>query len=317
VRHSWMGGTMHTSIGMWSVRILLAALSIGVAVSSSRAATIIVPDDNPSLPAAVAAASAGDTIQVRPGDYPDRVTVSAGQDFLTIEGLGGRPRFPGANRKEGFRVKDAAGVLISGFDFEKRLIAVRLTDCTNCVVVDIAATGCRDAVRVKRSSGVVIGASTFMSVTRGRAIWVDESPGALLAGNSITDVRRDGIRLTRSPGSIVTGNTIAQASRGIFLKASDNATLAMNSLSASRREGVSAGTADGVILDNNAAVGSGTDGYVLNRLTSSVITNNDAIGNGRYGFQVLHSPPFATDADLTAAGNTASGNLGGDFRIVP
>jgi len=207
-------------------------------------------------------------------------------------------------------------VNIAGFDFENRLIAIRLTNCTNCVVVDITATGCRDGVRVKRSSGVSISGNSLTHVTRGRGISVDDSPGATLGANVITDVKREGIRLDDSPGSLVGANTITQARRGIFLRDSDGATVAFNGLGANEREGLIGGNSDGVLLDNNTATGNGGDGYRLLRVGASTITNNDATGNGAYGFDVRLSPPFATEADLTAAGNTASGNVQGDFLVV-
>src|SRR5262249_37691016 len=163
--------------------------------------------------------------------------------------LGGRPRFPGANRKEGIRVEGAANVFISGFDFESRLIAIRLTNCTNCTVVDITATGCRDGVRVKRSSGVSVGGRTPPPVTpgprtavpRGRGISVDDSPGATLGANNVTDIKREGIRLDDSPGSLVAGNIVTQARRGMFLRDSDGATLAFNVLNTNEREGLIGG----------------------------------------------------------------------------
>jgi parallel beta-helix repeat protein len=299
-----------------SVSILLALVSLTVAVAAGRAATIIVPDDNPSLPAAVAAASAGDTIQVRPGDYPDRVTVVAGQDGLTIEGLGGRPRFPGANRKEGFRVVGAANVTIRGFDFDRRLIAVRLTNCTGCVVDDITVTGSREGMRIKVSNGVIVVNSRLTDVTDRRAIRIDDSPNAAVLGNLMTTVKSEGIALDDSPGSLVIGNTVTGASRGIRLRDSAGTMLSLNVFSSSRREGVVAANTDGLIVTSNQATGNGSDGYRLSRLTGSTIQNNDATGNGGNGFDVRLSPPFATEADLTAAGNTASGNVQGDFLVV-
>ena len=35
------------------------------------------------------------------------------------------------------------------------------------------------------------------------------------------------------------------------------------------------------------------------------------------GFDVRNSPPITTAADLTGAGNTASGNTRADFMVVP
>jgi hypothetical protein len=102
-------------------RALSGLTMIGITVATAgvlSAAVIIVPDDQPSIIAAVAAATAGDTIQVRPGSFFDQVNVGTGKDNLTIEGLGGRPVFTPANRKDGFRVKGVRGVTIRGFEFQ-------------------------------------------------------------------------------------------------------------------------------------------------------------------------------------------------------
>src|SRR6185503_20773866 len=80
----WCSRGMTTLRSMAMAACVLAQLSVG-------AATIIVPDDNPSVRAAVESAGPGDVVQVRPGTYPEGVRIDASQTGISIEGLGGRP----------------------------------------------------------------------------------------------------------------------------------------------------------------------------------------------------------------------------------
>jgi parallel beta-helix repeat protein len=70
----------------------VAAVGVSlVTTTAAHAAIIIVPDDQPTIQAAVDAALPGDTIQVRPGTYPERVRIPEEKPNLALEGLGGRP----------------------------------------------------------------------------------------------------------------------------------------------------------------------------------------------------------------------------------
>src|SRR5256714_5646859 len=64
----------------------MAAAVLAVALSLSGA-TIRVPQDAPTIQAAVDAAAAGDTILVDRGTYPGGVVVPAGRPGLTIRGV--------------------------------------------------------------------------------------------------------------------------------------------------------------------------------------------------------------------------------------
>ena len=74
----------------------LIARTFAVAVVAlggvSHAAIIIVPDDQPTIQAAIDVAMPGDTIQVRPAVYNEVLFVPETLTNLTIEGLGGRPK---------------------------------------------------------------------------------------------------------------------------------------------------------------------------------------------------------------------------------
>lgn len=274
-----------------SVLVLGAALALAPAAS---AATIIVPDDNPSLAAAVKAAVPGDIIQVRPGDYPEIVRIGPGQSFITIEGLGGRPRFPGANRKDGFVVRGVNNVTIAGFDFERRKTAVRLDLCTDCSLIDLNVTDCRAGVRARNSAGLFVVGSHVAGTFSDHAIQIDRSAGVGVAGNVVTGTRRGaGIIVNHCDDASVIANQADDNYRGIVL---ENAT--------------------GGTLDMNGTDGNTFDGLVVKKVPGAAVTNNDSNGNGSKGIAVTDSPPIATVADLTGAGNTATGN-GTDFFVNP
>ena len=73
----------------------------------------------------------------------------------------------------------------------------------------------------------------------------------------------------------------------------------------------------GGTVDGNSGGASAQSGIRIRRCSSLGVTNNQANGNGAYGFWVQGTPPFTTPADLTVAGNTASGNTLADFRVDP
>ena len=82
------------------MRILLCSVAVVVAWICSAAAVaseLIVPDQYPSIQAAINASSSGDLITVRPGTYNERLDI--GPRNITLKGqLGAAARFAGAGR---------------------------------------------------------------------------------------------------------------------------------------------------------------------------------------------------------------------------
>jgi pectin methylesterase-like acyl-CoA thioesterase len=72
-----------------SVRCVAGLCAFAFAIGDGRASpqTIDVPGDVPTIAAAVAAASPGDTILIEPGTYRPSVTVRAAKHDLTIRGV--------------------------------------------------------------------------------------------------------------------------------------------------------------------------------------------------------------------------------------
>ncbi len=202
---------------MSSCALRVAALILLLVATPVVAAIIIVPDDQPTVQDAVDVAAPFDVIQVRPGLVPDRVLVT-GKTDLRIENLGGRPVFPPANRKDGFDVRSSSRVWLQGFDFQSRKTPVRLTDCTDCTVLDMHATACREGILAVRSTRVTVVGNSLVETGKGRGISVDGSPDAQVLGNTVSDGKGEGIRITRSDGAQVLVNDSSGNRHGIVMR---------------------------------------------------------------------------------------------------
>lgn len=277
-----------------SIRPLAFALGAFLVMSSrSDAGVIIVPDDNPSPRDAVANAAAGDTVQIRPGTYDEGIKVDHNQHGLTIEGLGGRPVLRPDAGDDGVRIKGVNGVTVRGLEVQGGQRAVRSDGGNQLTVDDVVATGNKEGVRIKIGNGHVVENCVLSGATGGRGIRLDLTGGAVVSGNTISDNRKEGIRATKTVGSTLQNNTITgHAADGIRLKG--------GSLN---------------VLDGNTSNQNSRSGIRIIVSPTITVTNNAADDNEQYGIRVQKSPPITSDADLTAAGNTATGNGIQDLRV--
>ena len=270
----------------------IALGTILAAYGSTFAATIIVPDDNPSVRDAVRNAAPGDTIQIRPGTYAEGITVDNRQVGLTIEGLGGRPVLAPASGDDGVRVKGVDSVTIRGLEVQGGQRAVRSDGANGLTVDDVVGTGNKEGVRIKIGNFNTVRNCVLAGATGGRGIRVDLSPTVII-GNTITDSHKEGIRATKAVGGRIQNNTVTgSAADGIRVTNSNLITIDGNASAQNKRSGI-------------RVIGPG----------SITFTNNAANDNGQYGIRIQNAPPIATTADLTAAGNTATGNGLDDLRV--
>jgi parallel beta-helix repeat protein len=268
---------MRTLRSMAMAACVLAPLSV-------PAATIIVPDDNPSVRDAVAAAGPGDVVQVRPGTYAESERIENGQTGLVVEGLGGVPTIAPSRSDDAFRIKRVDGVTLRGLAIESTRRGVRADEASGLTLEDVDIHGgASDAIRIKGGANNTVTGSDISSVN-GRGVRVDKSPGALVSDTSILGAKREGVLVKLSSGvSVLGSNGSANGSGGIRLIKCPNST-----------------------IDGNDFPGNGNDGIRVQTSPNLTITNNTAFGNVRYGIRVQKSPPIASVADLTTAGNSGS-----------
>ena len=303
------------------MRTILGAAALFVLTVSPTltiAAIIIVPDDFPTVQAAVDAAMPGDTVQVRPGVYVEAVLIPEEKTNLTLEGLGGRPTLAPATSADVVRIDEADGVIFRGFEVQGGRIGVRIDDAISATVSDVVISGTsRDGVRVKKGS-VTVDSSNITGATGGRCIRVERAPGSQVNGNIVSGCSNEGIRVKSSDGTALSGNdSDGNGADGILIQSSDLTTVTQNGALGNSGRGIRVKASPGSTVDDNEADGNLRSGIFVERSESTAVTNNDADNNSEYGIQVKKSPPIATVADLMAAGNTATGNAIADFLVVP
>jgi hypothetical protein len=268
-------------------RLTIAALVVSAA-SLARAAIIIVPDDNPSIRAAVDGAGPGDVVQVRPGTYNEGVRIENGQTGLVVEGLGGVPVIAPPRSNDAFRIKRVDGVTLRGLEIDSTRRGVRMDDASGATLEDLEIHGgASDAIRIKGgSNNTVTGA--VISLVNGRGVRIDKSPGAVVRDSSVGNARRE----------------------GILAKVSSNVSVLSNVGGGNGGGGIRLVKCPTSTVDDNNFAGNGNDGIRVQSSPNLTITNNTALGNVRYGIRVQQSPPIASVADLTAANNSGGGGSG-------
>jgi len=194
----------------------LAALVALALATPLEAATIVVPDDQPTIQAAVSAAIAGDTVQVRPGTYAESVLVANAQTGLVLEGLGGRPLLTPPSGANGIRVDEVNGVTIRGLEIQGGSRGIRLDTSAGSTLTDLRLTAqTRDGILVRNGSGNTV------------------------SDSSVTGAFVDGIRVERSDAATVTGNSVSGSGRrGIQVKSAFTAVVSGNAVDGSGREGL-------------------------------------------------------------------------------
>lgn len=235
------------------------ALSMG-AGQVAHACDINVPDDHPTIHAAIAAAEPGDTICIEPGEYVENTLIiqekdgvallGAGSDQVTIIRVGGsyglQVRLSDNVTLEGFTVQDADsssfgyGLKLEHSDglwvedvhaIDNNRTGIDLNTTDNATLVDVFAGGNGGAgIAIRNSQDVtVINAGTYGNAWGGLALWAPT--GETLANVSVSDSRFSGepAGVFAQHSGIFTdisleGNSIESNSAGIVLDSGVDAT---------------------------------------------------------------------------------------------
>jgi len=263
------------------VVILLTLVSLSLLHASFptilSAETINVPEDYPTIQAAINAATAGDTILVAPGTYYENLVIAKS---LTLKGAGNEITIiDGGGKGTGVNIT-ADSVNMSGFTIRNSGDGVHLYQCNGVTVSNNKITSNKNqGVYVESSDGNTIRGNTITS-NKLEGLLTQYSSGNTISDNLVTSNTEDGVYLLYSSNNTVSGNIItSHASRpAISLEDSDGNTISNNTLF-SNEWGIDLYEASGNTIVGNTIANSDYYGVDLFWSSGNVFYHNNFIDN--------------------------------------
>lgn len=278
---------------------LITALAFAQAPIAHAATTITVPGMQPTIQAAINAASPGDTVVVSPGTYTENInfngkaiTVQSSQGAATTIIDGG-----GAGPVATFATGEARSSVLQGFTLRNGTTpaadsyeggGVHISSASPSILNNVVSGngGC---------SGVGISVAFASPLIQGNTI-------ANNAQNTCSGGQGGGIYVRGAASAQIVSNTItsnhADSGGGIALFAAGTPTIENN------------------VVENNSA-GQGGGLYAVNQSDAAVVQNIFATNSATTGAGLYISPPSGTQGATltndTVAGNTGAGLWVGGF----
>jgi nitrous oxidase accessory protein len=270
-----------------TLAILLLATFLFIP-SLTHARTIVVGVDSSTIGDAVKVAGSGDTIEVRGGEYREKIRIDKSIHLKGIDG-------PIIKTARGNLIEiTAPGVIVEGLT-----LTYESPD-------NLSLTSQDTAIYVRKGAdGVVIKENRFLNVLFG--IWNFEGKDLSLINNTIvgiksfeTEHRGNCINLTGSQKVRVTGNKLSYCRDGIYMELCHDATVIDNEIEQSRYSihtmwvdrgvfnrntvhdnlvGLAIMYTDYPAIRNNLAYGNRTHGLLLIQAVRGKIIDNTVIGN--------------------------------------
>lgn len=261
--------------------------------SLGRAANIIVPDDHATIQAAIDAATSFDTIQVRPGTYPEALVIP--NRTVVIEGLGGDPVVaPGPTGRAFFVKGDVASLTLRDVDIDGARIGV-LATVSRLELERVDITHCVKGVIVT-ATYLVIGDS---SITGCSSLGLRASgPHPYVVGLTASNNAGGGAKIKNKTRDQIAGSGTIQDS--LFNDNGGSGLIYIDRYTSS--------------ITGSEASRNGKSGfYVVAKLLGVGLDDNQADDNGLYGFRTRGEP--YDEATIIANGNSATGNGVQDYLI--
>ena len=228
----WYGIHVGDDAGNWITEGGSGFSPIEVEVIPVPPATLYVPDDYPTIQAAVNAANPGDTVIVRAGAYTENIDVS--KKHLTIQSESGAEAtiIQGVNPDDSvFEVTPWADyVTIEGFAVRGATNTsgkgIALSQAAHCNIIGNIVSNTAFGVWLYVSSDNTISQNTAMS-NGATGIHLTFSPNNSLIDNVARD-NVQGIYLYSSGNNVLTSNTMFDNQRNFFVEAWDLSSFAQN-----------------------------------------------------------------------------------------
>src|SRR6266704_1576866 len=298
------------------VRLLLIAVAatalvgLNVRAAAAAATVLYVDQNNPScsdtgsgtstqpfctIKPAASQATAGQTVQVASGTYPELVTVSN-------SGAPGSPivftAAPGASvtvsgQANGFKLAGKSYITIQGFTVANTSsYGFYISSSSSNVTVsgNTVSNTTSYGIYNRSSSNVTISGNT-VSGTQSHAIYVSPSSSNVTVNNNqVSGITGYGFWANSSSGVTVSGNTISNTSNyGLHVDTSSNVTVSGNDVSVAGQRavdlikyGIKLTDTTNSLVSGNVSHDNSNDGIFLDATTTGVrVTGNEAFGNAR------------------------------------
>ena len=265
----------------------VAALLVATVAVSARAAEIRVHPGE-SIAAAVARASAGDTVAIERARYEEHLVIDKP---LTLKGID-RPTISGSLSGDTIRIKSPdvtiEGIIVtdSGDNLTAQNAGIYIQPGSDRVIVqhcDIAYSlfglWIERVKDVQVIGNLITGKRDYASAQRGNGIQLYNTTGAKIIGNNIS-FSRDGIYVDVSHHAVFRGNKIHDVRYGTHYMNSYYNVWEDND-AYHNRDGLALMETRNQIVRNNRAWGNSDAGIMLRTIQDSVIENNVVAGNQR------------------------------------
>ena len=270
---------------------IAGCLALGAHATIGRAATLVVPTDQPSIQRAVDAAGPGDTVLVRGGSYFETVRVSGARSGLTIEAADADdpPILVGSLHRsdDAIRIDRVDDVTIRNLRIRDANEGVRVTNSNGALLVGLRIENAGLAIRLSRGRGHRIAQCDVRGTRLSQGIAVERTVGAAITDVAVADASREGIRVLGAFGTSIERTTITDSHGSDGLKVVRSAAVEVRGCT---------------------ATGHYHDGMRLQASPGLVLADNVASGNASVGLRIERCVPFLSVADVVASGNRASGN---------
>lgn len=236
---------------------MLIPFRFGLAKSSQ--ATVTVPDDYPTIQAAVNASSPGGTVFVKTGTYHEHVTINKS---LSLVGEDAQNTTIDGDDTGGNVVNVVAdNVTLSGLTIRNSQTGysgIRLASASNCRVFNNYVVNNWYGILLHQCSGDNVAENNIRN--NGDGVHIESlSKNIAVTGNTITGQTFFGVHLISSSNISISQNNVANNPYGIYLDASSN----------------------NQITQNNASYGD--YGVYLDASSKNSVVGNSITGNNMYG----------------------------------
>lgn len=196
--------------------LLSAALTLLFVVVPRRlpGGALVVPQDFPTIQAALDHATSGTSIVVQAGRGPYTGPLEIHTEDVSLSSVGGRALLKGAGAAPAILIR-ADGVTVRGFVIEGGEVGLMVQDAAQALLTDISVVGVRVGVELVGAYGVTL-TNLDLDVTD-TGIETTSSGGSVFRDIRIVGPARTGIALTGSWANLIEAVAVTDAQVGISL----------------------------------------------------------------------------------------------------